>query len=99
MAAVVCLVTFAHVVTAAGQANPWRQLVGTAVLTAVAAILVGAIGYGITRSDFAWMPAAAVHFAIGPFVPGAAVLSSLVVAASWAVSRSPGPGSIDSGII
>jgi Family of unknown function (DUF6121) len=99
MAAVACLVTFANALGAVGQANPWPQLIGTAALTAATTVLVASIGYSITRGDFAWMPAAAVHFAIGPFVPGAALLSSLVVAASWAVSRSPGRGSSDSGII
>ena len=99
MAFAACLVTFAWVLRASGATNPWRHVVGAAVVTTTATLLVAAIGYGATRADVMWMPAAAIHFAIGPFVPGAAVLSSVAVAASWAVARHPGRGSSQSGII
>ena len=99
MAVAACLVTFASVRRAAGSVNPSAQLVGSAILTAAVVILVAAIGYGVTRGDLAWIPAAAIHFAIGPFVPGAAILSSLVVAAAWAVPKLPGQGSSESGTI
>ncbi len=92
MAFAACAVTFAFVMRAAVAVTPWRYVVGAAILTAVAMILVAAIGYSITRGDFFWMSATAIHFALGPFVPGAAVLSSAVVAASRAVVRRPGGG-------
>jgi hypothetical protein len=94
-----CLVTFLSVRSAAIAPRPWRTAVSSAVLTLVAMLLVGAVGYSVTRGDFGWIPAATVHFALAPFVPGAAVLSSAVVAASRAVTARPGDGSSESGII
>ena len=99
MALAACLATFASTLRALGAKNPLREVVGAGLLTVVVAVLVAAIGYGITKGDVMWMPAAAVHFAIGPFVAGAAVLSSVAVAASWAVSRYPGQSARDSGAI
>lgn len=93
------LVTFSSVRRVLIAIRPWPVVVETAAVTFVAMLLVGAVGYSITRGDLGWMPAAAVHFAVGPFVPGAAVLSSLVVAASRAVTRRPGEESSESGII
>jgi Family of unknown function (DUF6121) len=94
-----CVVTFISVRKATIAARPWRLVVGAAVTTLLAMLLVGAVGYGVTRGDIAWMPAAGLHFALAPFVPGAAVLSSVVVAASRAVAGRPGDGSSSSGII
>lgn len=99
MAASACVVTFVAVLGVYGATTPWPHVVSAAVTTAVVALLVGAIGYGITRSDLAWMPAAFVHFAIGPFVPAAAVLAAVAVAVSRAVTRRPDPGSSHGGII
>lgn len=93
------LVTFSSVRGAAIAAHPWRMVFGSAALTLVSMLLVGGIGYSIIRGDFGWIPAATVHFALAPFVPGAAVLSSAVVAASRAVVRRPVDGSSESGII
>ena len=93
------LVTFSSVRSIAIAARPWRMVLGSAALTLVAMLLVGGVGYSITRGDFGWIPAATVHFALAPFVPGAAVLSSVVVAASRAVARRPVDGSPESGII
>ncbi|MDJ0334135.1 DUF6121 family protein [Salinibacterium sp. G-O1] len=92
MALAACVVTFVFVMRASAGPKPWRHVAGAAVITTVATLLVAGIGYSITRGDFAWMPAAALHFALGPFVPGAAVLSAAVVAASRAVTRRPGKG-------
>ena len=99
MAVSACAVTFASVMRATQAKSLWRHVVGTAVVTAAVTLLVAAIGYSITRGSFLWMPEAAVHFALRPFVPGAAVLSSVVVAASLAVTRRPDQGSSESGII
>lgn len=99
MATAACLVTFALVRRATIAPRPWQLVVGAAVWTPAAMLLVAAIGYSVTRGDFSWMPAVAVHFALAPFVPGAAVLSSLVVAASRAVARRPPDGRSESGII
>ncbi|MBG6055645.1 hypothetical protein IWX81_002068 [Salinibacterium sp. CAN_S4] len=93
------LVTFASVRTVTIAPRPARVVVGAAVLAFVAMLLVGAVGYSITRGDFGWIPAATVHFALAPFVPGAAVLSAVVVAASKAVSGRPPDGRSESGII
>jgi hypothetical protein len=42
-------------------------------------LVVAAIGYTFTRGELSWLGVAAAHFAISPFVVGAAVLSALVV--------------------
>ena len=90
MAVAACVVTFAWVLRASIATRPWRHVIGASVTTGIAMLLVAGIGYSITRGDFSWMPAAAAHFALGPFVPGAAVLSGAAVAASRAVVRRPG---------
>ena len=56
-------------------------------LIAYAAMLfVGGVGYSLRLDDFSVMWPAIVHFGIGPFIVGAAVLAGLVVGATaWLV--------------
>ena len=56
-------------------------------LVAYAAMLfVGAVGYSLRLDDFTVMWPAMVHFGIGPFIVGAAILAGLVVGATaWLV--------------
>ncbi len=53
----------------------------------VVMVVVGAIGYTITRGELAWLILAAGHFVVSPFVIAAAVLSALAVVAAWALAR------------
>jgi len=49
-------------------------------------VVVGA-GYTITRGDVSWMIVAPAHFAISPFVAGAAALAALTTLAATALAR------------
>jgi hypothetical protein len=62
------------------RARTWLSAIPAAGACFVVMIAVGAIGYWITRGPLSWLVSGAVHFAISPFVAGAAVLCGLVVA-------------------
>jgi Family of unknown function (DUF6121) len=53
-----------------------------------AVVITGAIGYGLARASVAWMPLAAAHFALSPFVVAAAPLTALTVIVAWSLARS-----------
>jgi hypothetical protein len=53
--------------------------------TYLAVILIGSVGYTVTRADLTWMLLAGAHFALSPFVAAAAGLSALTVLAVRAV--------------
>jgi hypothetical protein len=52
-----------------------------------AVVVTGAIGYGLARASIAWMPLAAAHFALSPFVVAVAPLTAVTVITAWALSR------------
>lgn len=62
--------------------RPARVLAAVAIAgfgTYLAVILIGAIGYTVTRADGTWMLLAGAHFALSSFVAAAAGLSALTV--------------------
>jgi hypothetical protein len=68
--------------------GPARPIIAGAiagVATFLVSILIGAIGYTLTRGDLAWMLLAGAHFALSPFVAAAALLSALAVLVARAV--------------
>lgn len=60
--------------------RPWVAALVAFAGTFLAMLVVAGIGYGVTRGSLEWMLRAPAHFAIGPFVPGAAALCALVTA-------------------
>lgn len=58
--------------------RPWVAALLAFAGTFLAMLVVAGIGYGVTRGSLEWMLRAPAHFAIGPFVPGAAALCALV---------------------
>lgn len=58
--------------------RPWPAVALAFVGSLLAMLIVAGIGYGLTRGSLEWMLLAPAHFAIGPFVPGAAALCALV---------------------
>jgi len=72
------------------SAPPFVDVVSAVLATVgafVAMVVVGASGYSLTRGDVGWMPVAAAHLALSPFVIGAALTAGPVAAAThWLVS-------------
>ena len=61
---------------------------GLTALIAYALILaIGAIGYSMVRANLGVIPATVLHFALSPFMIGAAVLAGIVIAATALVTR------------
>lgn len=59
--------------------RPWVAMLLAFTGSLLAMLVVAGVGYGLTRGSLEWMLRAPAHFAIGPFVPGAAALSALVI--------------------
>lgn len=74
MAAAAGVVTWVALVRSRRSRSPWPWTVLALVLSLAAMLLVALIGHG---------PLAPLHFLLGPFIPGAAVLSGVVVLVSW----------------
>jgi hypothetical protein len=77
-----------------------RSVLGIAALAAVstwfAMILVGGIGYSITKGDFTWLLLFGGKYAVSPYVLVPALLSALAVVLSKALTgRSPRAKSFD----
>ena len=85
MAAAGCLVTWVALVRSRGSRHPGVEVVASGILSLAAMLLVSAIGYA---------PAAALHFALSPFVLGAAALSALTVLVTRLVGSSAVSGII-----
>ena len=76
MAAAATVVTWLTLLRTRRSRSPWPGAVVALLLAATAMLVVAVVGYG---------PVAAPHFAISPFVLGAAVLSAVTVLATWAI--------------
>ena len=76
MAAAATVVTWLTLLRTRGSRSPWPGAVAALLLAAIAMLVVAVVGYG---------PVAAPHFAISPFVLGAAALSAVTVLATWAI--------------
>jgi hypothetical protein len=61
------------------KAHSWLSVVGAFVGSLAAMLLVGAVGYTLTKGDLSWMLQTSAHFALSPFVLGAAALSCLAI--------------------
>lgn len=72
MAAAAVVVTWLVLLGTRRSRGPWIATALALLLSLAAMLLVAAVGYA---------PSAALHFALGPFVPGAAALSALTVLA------------------
>ena len=79
IAAAACVVTWLSLWRIT-RTTLWSGVLVTVAGSFVAMLLVGAVGYAITRSDAAWLILAAGHLALSPFVLGAALLSGATVA-------------------
>jgi len=89
MVAAACVVTWASLWRIT-RTQLWSWVLVALAGSFVAMLLVGAVGYAMTRSDAAWLVLAAGHFALSPFVLGAALLSgaaSSVVRFAGAMNR------------
>ena len=80
MAAAAVVVTWVTLLRGRRSRSPWPAVLAATLLSAAAMLVVAAIGYA---------PSAALHFALGPFVPGAAVLAGITALVAWA-GRSSG---------
>lgn len=87
MAVTGCLVTLFGTLRVGRSPSPFLYGALTAVIAFVAIVLVGAIGYSFVRANLAVIPAAALHFAISPFMIGAALLCGIVVGGTGALVR------------
>jgi hypothetical protein len=76
MAASAAVVTWLTLLRTRRSRSPWPGAVAAVLLAAAAMLVVATLGYG---------PVAAGHFAISPFVLGAAALSGITVLATWAI--------------
>lgn len=87
IAVTACVLTF--FATMGARRSPTPLLYGAlTVLVAFAVIvLAGAVGYSFVRANFAVIPAAALHFALSPFMVGAALLCGAVVAGAGLLTR------------
>lgn len=74
MVAAAAVITWLALVRSRASRSPWPWTALALVLSLAAMLLVALIGYG---------PRAVPHFLVGPFIPGAAVLSAVTVLASW----------------
>jgi hypothetical protein len=79
MAAVASVVTWVTL-WRTSRARSWSWVAVAPAAAYVLMVLVGAAGYSVTRSDAGWLVIAAGHFALSPFVLGAALLSGLAAA-------------------
>ena len=85
MAAAAVVVTWLTLLRGRRSRSPWPAVVAATLLSAAGMLAVAAVGYA---------PAAAAHFALGPFVPGAAVLAGITALVTWAGRARPaGEGS------
>jgi len=85
MAAAAVVITWLTLMRGRRSRSPWPSVVAATLLSAVGMLAVAAVGYA---------PAAAVHFALGPFVPGAAALAGITALVTWAGRPRPtGEGS------
>jgi hypothetical protein len=76
MAAAAAVVTWLALLRTRRSRSPWPGALAAVALAGIAMLLVAAVGYG---------PAAVPHFAISPFVLGAAALAGATVLATWAI--------------
>ncbi len=85
MAAVACVVTW---LAARRRVHGVWLRAGAATVSVVAAMLViGAIGYAVTRGDMAWLILFIGSYAANPFVFGAGVLAGLTVVSVESIRR------------
>lgn len=87
MAVVGCVVTFIGAWRVRQSPTPLLYAALIALVAYLAIVGLGALGYSFARADFAVIPSAALHFAISPFMVGAAVLSGVVVGAAGLLTR------------
>jgi peptidoglycan/LPS O-acetylase OafA/YrhL len=88
MAVVAGVATWAWVVRTLRVSWVVRGALLAGVVSYSAVVITGAIGYGLERASIAWMPLAAAHFALSPFVVAAAPLTALTVIVAWSLARS-----------
>lgn len=79
MAGAACVVTWVTLWRSRASRSPWRLALAALLGSFVLMLLTVAVGYTLTRGDLVWMPLAAAHFALSPFVVGAAALAALTV--------------------
>ena len=85
MAVAACVVVFLLCLRAK-RTQPALLGLLTGLVAYAAMLFVGGVGYSLRLDDFRVMWPAIVHFGIGPFIVGAAILAGLVVgAAAWLV--------------
>ena len=79
MALVAGLVVFRALWTLRRRRSLLSPAVGTAASVYLSMLVIGAIGYSITRSDFTWLVLFTARYALSPFVVAAALLAGLSV--------------------
>ena len=85
MATTACVVVFLLCLRAK-RTQPALLGLLAGMVTYVAMVFVGGVAYALKLDDFSVVSPAIVHFGIGPFIVGAAILAGLVVGATaWLV--------------
>ncbi len=85
MAVTMCIVVFLFSLRAK-RTQPALLALITGAVAYLGALLVGAVGYSLRVDTFSVLWPAVVHFGIGPFMIGGAILAGLVVGATaWLV--------------
>ena len=76
MAAAAAVVTWLALLRTRRSRSPWPGAVAALILATASMLAVAVVGYG---------PVAVPHFAISPFILGAAALSGVTVLVTWAI--------------
>ncbi len=96
MAAGAILVTWGWLLRLRKAARVWGIAVLAAASSWFAMLVVGGLGYAVTRGELIWILLFAGRYAPSPFLLLPAVLAAVVVAATRALTgRSPGAKSFD----
>ena len=90
------LVTWASLWRVRAGGGVWQLGVLAAASSWFAMLIVGGIGYSLTRGDFTWLLLFAGKYAVSPFLLVPAVLAGVVVVLEKPlIGRSPGAKSFD----
>lgn len=86
MAAVACAAVWTSLRGIRRRRTPWVPAIVSAAEAFAAMVIIGAIGYSITRNDPAWLVLAVAHFVTSPFVLGGALLAAVFAVGTWAIT-------------
>lgn len=97
MVAAACISTFVVLVRMPRRPSPFRAAFAAGASAYIVLLLVGSLGYAVSRGELIWVLLFAARYAGSPFLIGAAVLSVAVVVGFWALSPQARPGGVTGG--